>query len=246
MTRRGQQGLGTTALLVVLSVALTAGLLLVAPTSLGGQLGMLVDVRERHRVLPPVAVPHDHGHFVFEKTEPGTDDPVAYSPCDPIPYVVNPSGGPADAGAIIAVAITRISAASGLAFEMLGTTDDTRFNGRRPGDPVLIGFVPSGVLDGLSRESGTVGLGGSTAVAAGLAHLAYRTGMVALRTDWFADPQVPEPQKIAVVMHELGHVLGLAHVDDARELMASTNVGLTDLGPGDREGLALLGRGTCG
>ncbi|MGZ6733288.1 MAG: matrixin family metalloprotease [Nocardioides sp.] len=245
MARRARQGLGRTLVLVALSVAVAAGLLLVAPTSLGGQFRTLVHVREPDRVLPAVAVPRTHGHFAFAKTQPGTDDPVTYSPCHPIPYVVNLSGGPADGDTIITTAITRISAAAGLAFEDRGTTEDTHFTGRHAGDPVLIGFVRSGVLDGLSRESGNVGLGGSTAVPSGIAHFAYRTGMVALRTDWFDDPQVGEPQKIAVVMHELGHVLGLGHVDDTRELMAGTNVGLTHLGPGDREGLARLGRGAC-
>ena len=245
MAPRGLHRLGTTLVLSALSVAIAACLLLVAPTSLGGQLGLQVSLRQPDRVLPAVAIPRTHGHFAFMKTQPGTDDPVTYSPCRPIPYVVNPAGGPAEGLAMISTAITRISAASGLAFEDRGTTDDARYNGRRPGDPVLIGFVPSGVLDGLSRASGNVGLGGSTAVSAGVAHLAYRTGLVALRRDWFDDPQVPEAQKIAVVMHELGHVLGLAHVGDTGELMAATNVGLTHLGPGDREGLARLGRGAC-
>ena len=46
-------------------------------------------------------------------------------------------------------------------------------------------------------------------------------------------------------MHELGHVVGLAHVHDASELMNPENVGLTRLGPGDRAGLAALGSGRC-
>jgi hypothetical protein len=75
--------------------------------------------------------------------------------------------------------------------------------------------------------------------------MAYRTGMVALRSDWFDAPASTTAQKKAVVMHELGHVLGLDHVADAHELMDAENVGLTTLGPGDREGLALLGRGAC-
>ena len=49
----------------------------------------------------------------------------------------------------------------------------------------------------------------------------------------------------AVVMHELGHGLGLDHVDDRKQLMYQDNVGLTELGPGDRRGLALLGQGKC-
>ena len=49
----------------------------------------------------------------------------------------------------------------------------------------------------------------------------------------------------AVVMHELGHVLGLDHVDDRDQLMYDENVGQTELGPGDRAGLAALGAGRC-
>jgi hypothetical protein len=49
----------------------------------------------------------------------------------------------------------------------------------------------------------------------------------------------------AIVLHELGHLVGLAHVSDQSELMNADNVGLLDYGPGDREGLAQLGAGPC-
>ena len=49
----------------------------------------------------------------------------------------------------------------------------------------------------------------------------------------------------AIAMHELGHLVGLAHVDDERELMDAQNHGQVDFGPGDRRGLARLGRGRC-
>ena len=231
--------------LVLLSVALGVGLLLVAPTPLGRQFRVLAHIDVPHRVLPAVVPHHAGGKYAFAKTQPGSDDPVTYDPCRPIPYVINPRGGPHDASAIISTAIARISAASGLEFEDRGLTDDTNFEDRDPGDPVLIGFVPAGSLEELTVASQRVGLGGSTAVTVDIGHLAYRTGMVALRSDWFSDPGVPEAQKTAVVMHELGHVLGLAHVTDTGELMSATNDGQTALGPGDREGLALLGRGEC-
>jgi hypothetical protein len=47
-------------------------------------------------------------------------------------------------------------------------------------------------------------------------------------------------------MHELAHVVGLAHVDDPRELMYADNLGHQAFGPGDLTGLAALGRGRCG
>jgi predicted Zn-dependent protease len=49
----------------------------------------------------------------------------------------------------------------------------------------------------------------------------------------------------AIIVHELGHLVGLDHVNDPGELMHADNVGRLALGPGDREGLAALGSGRC-
>ena len=49
----------------------------------------------------------------------------------------------------------------------------------------------------------------------------------------------------AIVMHELAHLVGLAHVQDTSELMAEENSGRTSFGPGDMEGLRRLGGGPC-
>jgi hypothetical protein len=40
-------------------------------------------------------------------------------------------------------------------------------------------------------------------------------------------------------------VFGLDHVDSPRELMSDENRGQTSFGPGDLEGLRLLGHGPC-
>lgn len=49
-----------------------------------------------------------------------------------------------------------------------------------------------------------------------------------------------------VVLHEFGHLLGLAHVKDPTQLMNPVGVpGINDLQAGDLEGLAKLGRGSC-
>ena len=52
-------------------------------------------------------------------------------------------------------------------------------------------------------------------------------------------------QARAIVIHELAHVLGLDHVDDPEELMNPMTSLRTDLGPGDRQALALVGQVAC-
>ncbi len=72
--------------------------------------------------------------------------------------------------------------------------------------------------------------------------------MVALDTDTFdrlAGQRGGEQAMRAILVHELGHVLGLAHVDDDTQLMYGGNLVRTDLGDGDLEGLARLGAVGC-
>ena len=50
----------------------------------------------------------------------------------------------------------------------------------------------------------------------------------------------------AIVLHELGHLVGLTHVDDPDQLMYPEARGeVADFAAGDLTGLAALGRGAC-
>ena len=49
----------------------------------------------------------------------------------------------------------------------------------------------------------------------------------------------------AILLHELGHLVGLDHVDSRDELMYSDNVGKREFGTGDLNGLVELGKGRC-
>lgn len=49
----------------------------------------------------------------------------------------------------------------------------------------------------------------------------------------------------AVIVREVGHVVGLDRVPDPAQILLGDNLGQTTRGAGDRTGLALLGAGPC-
>ena len=205
-----------------------------------------------HRLGHPPSVESGSGSFSFTQTQPtNASRPVAYDPCHPIAYEVNGTLAPPGGLDLIQEAVKEMSHATGLHFEYIGPTDrlpDTADLGSRPGrEPVLVAWTTPRVAPRL--EGKVAGFGGSTASPDEVTgDLRYVTGTVALDaldlTEVMMRANGPA-QVRAVILHELGHLVGLAHVDDPGELMYRDNVGRLDLGPGDREGLALLGSGRC-
>jgi predicted Zn-dependent protease len=50
----------------------------------------------------------------------------------------------------------------------------------------------------------------------------------------------------SVLLHELGHLVGLDHVSDTKQLMyPEAQLTLTELGRGDIAGLGFAGQGAC-
>ncbi len=177
--------------------------------------------------------------------------PVRWNPCDPVHYVVNVSEAPPGSLGDVQESVRRISAATGIAFTYEGLTDEV-LDRRRDvvqveeyGDrwaPVIVAWVDPDTSSIAFREGNDV--------AAGVASPFTPPGSDVIVSGWiainaedtnpagFGSPDAQGP----VVLHEWGHVMGLDHVDERGQLMHEAGGGVTDLGPGDLEGLRRLGR----
>jgi len=206
------------------------------------------------RLLPQVPA-LGQGQFSLTHT---TDDgrAVTYDPCRPLHYVVNPAGMPSQGLDLVRDAALSVSAATGLALLEEGATDEPPSTRREPLQPDRYGerWAPLLVAWSTAAEHAHLGgdiagVGGSEAVApSGPGSERLVTGQVVLDRDTFAEMLSWEDgyaHALAVVRHELTHVVGLGHVDDADELMHDRNTGQTGWGPGDLAGLALVGAGPC-
>lgn len=185
-------------------------------------------------------------------------EPVRFNPCEPIHYVVNPALAPPNGVEDIHTAFEMTAAASGLRFVYDGATDEVAVADRpayqpeRYGDrwaPILISWT-----DGLPSVDTAADAEGRRPIAMAGSHeevnddgdAVYVTGAAAF------DANVTELREGfggqtwgQAMLHELGHVLGLGHVDHPNSVMNPV-IGLrpASWAEGDRAGLWLLGLGS--
>ena len=202
---------------------------------------------------PPPLVQASSSYKFLAIKEDGT--PLAYSPCRPIHYVVNSDIAPASWQVLVEKAVHEASRATGLKFIYDGPSSEvpsTNRSGYQParyGDrwaPVLIAWSTPEQVPRLTGQ--TVGLGGSSSIGLSNGYKAYVTGTVSLDAPQFAgivDTPGGDDIGVAVIMHELGHLVGLDHVDDPRQLMFGQASWVREYAAGDLTGLAELGSGPC-
>jgi hypothetical protein len=190
-------------------------------------------------------------YLFLDRTDQG--EPTRWNPCQPIRYVVNTQLAPPDSIGDVHEAVARVSEATGIAFVYEGPTDEELTIDResyqldRYGDrwaPVLIAWVDPDDDSGIPFEQhGRVAAGVAVPVIPPTrVEDVYVTGWIGLNAD---DPNPPGFDRPGlqgpVILHELGHLLGLGHVNALGEIMHPSGGGVVDLGPGDLEGLRQLG-----
>jgi hypothetical protein len=233
------------ALLAVLASGLAAAV--VAPGSRTA--GTVVGMSEPEPVLAGTATSSTRQLYKFSSVLAGK--PVRWNPCAPIHWRFRAANAPRGGFYVVKAAIARVQRATGIRFVYDGlsaSVPSTRWlpttTAKVP--PVLIGWtdgshsdllrgVPSGVL-GVTRTAyfGTTVNGVQVA--------ATKAAVIALdRTDRL--PLTGSVSWSAVLQHEMGHVMGLDHVGNARQLMyPMLQRSLLNLQAGDLLGLARLGR----
>ena len=199
-----------------------------------------------------------HYAFLSRAGHPGAVI-ARWNPCSgPIGYRVNLARAPRGALADVQGAVARVAAASGLRFRYLGSTSVIPGSADSgPAYPAGTSLVVAWARPGQSRMLPEAGPGAPRPLAMGGA--SWVTGRVDDRGRAWGEvvegavvvdaTQHPQPGFGAAVrgtrgrmlMHELGHVVGLGHVGDRAQVMSPVDSGRAVWGAGDRAGLRVLG-----
>ncbi|MGE5227163.1 MAG: matrixin family metalloprotease [Planctomycetaceae bacterium] len=214
-------------------------------------------------VVALVAVTHpsdrgDPASYAFLQRHDGA--PVRWDPCTPIHYALDPRYAPPDAPEILRQVTQHVTDATGIRFVYDGTTpwspeaaEMARYAATAPTFhylPVLIAWLPASRFRNFAPPHKILAVGIPYSPPG-----AYRyvSGMIVVN----AAQDMPDGWAMRyslgpVLLHEFGHLMGLAHVDDPEQLMWSDrapgaqegdvpDLSTNDWGAGDRAGLEQLG-----
>jgi hypothetical protein len=178
--------------------------------------------------------------------------PVRWNPCDPIHYVVNLQEAPPGSLADVQESIRRVSIDTGITFVFDGSTQEIPQKDRAAYIPSEYGarWAPVVIAWATQSQTNIPFHDGEDQFAAVSRPLAPPDGTPQFVSGWVvidaADRNPPGWVSSAyqgpTILHELGHIMGLDHVASKAELMEPSGGYVTDFGPGDLQGLELLGR----
>jgi len=204
------------------------------------------------RLLPaPAAQPGSGGYTVLDERGGA---PVTWDPCEPIQFVVRTAGEIPGGTVMLDQALAEVSKDTGLDFLDDGTTSESPSPQRDPYQPDRYGLNWAPVLIAWSSPAEYPGLAGDVVGLAGPIAVGGKDAHIVSGEVIFDAPELTEVEGYPngatyvydVILHELGHLVGLGHVDDPNAIMNPVESrALPGYGPGDLRGLAALGSGRC-
>ena len=210
-------------------------------------------VSSRPLGTPPPAT--GEGGYVFTASH-ADGSPVTFDPCRRVHVAVNPAQEPPGARDLLLRVLGELSQATGLQIVLDGDTTEVMTGHRSAYQPGLYGDRWAPVLVTWASPAVNPMLSGDVLGRAGPIPFAGRDPD---SVRWVSGQAVFNAPAVgallelgrdadakAVLLHELGHVVGLAHVPDPFQVMYDTNsYPLSSYRAGDRRGLELLGMGRC-
>jgi hypothetical protein len=199
---------------------------------------------------PSAAEHRDRGFALWGVDHRG--GPLRWDACAPVLFVLSTVAAPEHAERDLVEALAILSDASGLDLRLVGTTDERPARARplveRDGAgwrwrPVLVAWDSPDATDvGLTALDRGVALPVSVRDGDREAFVTGQVVMNAQRSDLVPGFGDRRDAIGATLLHEIAHVLGLAHVDDGSQLMSEDpGAGPVTLGTGDRAGLRAIG-----
>lgn len=181
---------------------------------------------------------------------------VTWSPCRPIAWVVRSAAkAPPDGERMLRESFARLSELTGLEFVYEGRTAEKFSERRKPYQPAKYGdrFAPvlvswSSTKEDPDLKGDVLGRAGPYWVDTRSGDRFYASGTVSLDAVELGELRQQAGYDVAraVVMHELGHLAGLAHVkSDASLMFPRVSPYVTNYSGPDRRGLKVLGQGPC-